>query len=290
MTNTISKTSLTKRRTKADIERLKCELFRIVQADRPMTVRQVFYRMVSEGLIAKKESEYGNVVSRLLTQMRRDDEIPFGWIADNTRWMRKPDSYSDVESFLDIVSRSYRRSLWDSQDAYVEMWLEKDALAGVLMDVTGPWDVPLMVTRGYPSVSFLFEAAEAMSYQRKPAYLYYLGDHDPSGVDIPRFVEQSIRERAPNIDLHFERLAVNEDQIRTYDLLTRPTKKTDSRSKSFEGESVEVDALPPDVLRAIASTAIEQHIDLDRLEWMRAVENEERALIKRMTKLKRGEA
>src|SRR5690606_5014507 len=146
------------------------------------------------------------------------------------------------------------------------IWLEKDALAGVLYQETAKWDVPLMVTRGYPSLSYLHEAAEAISYEEKPTFLYYLGDHDPSGVDIPRNVEARLREFAPEAEIHFDVLAVTPDQIVEYGLPTRPTKKTDSRAKTFEGESVEVDAIPPRELRRIVRESITQHIDEYELE------------------------
>ena len=112
-----------------------------------MTVRQVFYRLVSSGVIPKTEASYKNIVVRLLGIMRREGDLPFRWIADNTRWMRKPSTYSSLEHALDNTIATYRRALWDQQDSYVEIWLEKDALAGVLYDVTAEWDVPLMVTR-----------------------------------------------------------------------------------------------------------------------------------------------
>jgi hypothetical protein len=195
-------------------------------ADNPMTVRQVFYQLVSQGVIAKTEAEYKSTVVRLLAAMRRAGEIPFDWIADNTRWMRKPKTYSDVEQALQRTAEAYRRSLWDNQDVYVEIWLEKDALAGVLYRVTSSWDVPLMVTRGYPSLSYLYEAADTIAAVGKPAHLYYFGDNDPSGLDITRAVEAEV---------YFERVAVTAAQITDLGLPTRPTKKTDSRSKGFEG-------------------------------------------------------
>jgi len=92
---------------------------------------------------------------RLLTEMRRAGDIPFDWIADNTRLMRKPRTYSSLEAMLTQTKEFYRRALWDDQDAYVAIWLEKDALSGVLLEAAYQWDVPLMVTRGYSSVSFL---------------------------------------------------------------------------------------------------------------------------------------
>src|SRR6185295_6764294 len=156
----------------------------------------------------KTEAQYKNTICRLLGLMRRERVIPFGRIADNTQWMRKPRTYSTFESALERTAETYRRALWDNQADYVEVWLEKDALAGVLYEETESWDVPLMVTRGYPSISYLYEAAESIAAEQKPAYLYYFGDYDPSGIDITRAVESGIREFAPEAEIYFERLAV----------------------------------------------------------------------------------
>ena len=236
------------------------------------------------GVIAKSEAEYKNTVIRLLVKMRRSGEIPYDWLADNTRWMRKPKTHTSIQDALKHTVDYYRRDLWDDQDVYVEVWLEKDALAGVLMDVTRPWDVPLMVTRGYPSLSYMYEAAQTIAYQMKPCYLYYFGDRDPSGCDIDRALEQGLRDMAPDAEIHFERVAVTQEQIEELSLPTRPTKKTDSRSKNFKGESVEVDAIPPRELKAIAERCIAQHMDSDELRRLHRVEKAERETLKSFIK------
>src|SRR6202023_1926847 len=115
--------------------------------------------------------------------------------------MRKPRTYASLRGMLELTKETYRRAVWSNQDAYVEVWLEKDALAGVLYKETAPWDVPLMVTRGYPSVSYLHEAAEIIADQGKPTFIYYFGDHDPSGHDITRVTEAGLREFAPDADI-----------------------------------------------------------------------------------------
>jgi len=270
------------RRTKGQIEGL-CELIEIrLSNDHPMTVRQLFYRLVSEGVIDKTETEYKNVVVRLLGQLRRQEKIPFSWIADNTRWMRKPCSYNSLEDALRRTAEHYRRDLWAAQDAYVEVWLEKEALAGVVYPETAQWDVPLMVTRGYPSLSFVHAAAEIIDDTGKPAYIYYFGDRDPSGVDISRHVEERLRELAPAAEIHFERVAIEPWQIGEWNLPTRPTKKTDTRAKKFKGESVELDALPPDILRGLVRRSIINHLDADLVGATERIEEAERATLEGM--------
>ena len=265
------------RRTKEDIAALRAAIRALLERDHPMTVRQVFYRLVGRGVVAKTESEYKHTVVRLLGEMRVAGALPYGWVADSTRWMRKPRTFGSLEAALLQTAATYRRALWADQDAYVEIWLEKDALAGVLFEATERYDVPLMVTRGYPSLSFLHGAAAAIAAQRKPAYLYYFGDHDPSGVDIPRVVERAIRGLATRTRIHFERVAVTPAQIEKWDLPTRPTKPGDSRGGRFVGESVEVDAIPPVPWRGLAVDCIERHLDRQRLAATRDVERLERA-------------
>ena len=275
----------TSRRSSANMQEIRQALRAILSEDHPMTVRQVFYRAVSAKVIDKTEGEYKQTIVRLLTDMRRSGEIPFGWITDNTRWMRKPRTYHSLRGMLEVTKQTYRRALWDSQASYVEVWLEKDALAGVLYEQTEIWDVPLMVTRGYPSVSYLFAAGSTIRDQGKPAFLYYLGDHDPSGRDITRATEAGLREFAPDAEIYFERLAVTEEQIRLLHLPTRPTKATDSRGKHFQGESVEVDAIPSSVLRALVQQAIEQHVNERELQRLREIERQEREALENVLRI-----
>ena len=264
------------------MDAIRAAIYETVEADHPATVRQIFYRLVSTGVIDKTEAEYKGTVCRLLVELRETGRLPYSWIADNTRWMRKPRTYDSLSQMLQITKDTYRRALWANQLEYVEIWCEKDALTGVLIEETEPWDVPLMVTRGYPSVSFLYEAAAAIAEQAKPAYFYYLGDWDPSGVDIPRQVERRLRQYAPNVELHFERIAVGPVQIYNLNLPTRPTKKSDSRAKGFHSESVEVDAIPPAILRALVSKVITRHVHRDSLEIVLAAEESERNILAKM--------
>jgi len=105
--------------------------------------------LVSRGAIAKTEAEYKATVVRLLGEMRLDGIVPWSWIADNSRWQRVPTTYDSPRQLLEDAARTYRRDLWRSQPTYVEVWLEKDALSGVLFPITSGFGVPLMVSKGY---------------------------------------------------------------------------------------------------------------------------------------------
>jgi hypothetical protein len=230
------------RATKAEVERRRERLYQIVEAMKPMTVRQVFYQATVRNIVEKSEAGYNKVQTDLVL-MRRAGEMPFDWLADNTRWQRKPRTFGSVERALQDTARLYRKALWADVEVYCEVWLEKDALAGVVLPITALYDVPLMVARGYASLSFLHSAAEHINGLEVPVYIYHLGDFDPFGVNAGEKIEETVREMAPAAEIHFARLAVTPEQIRAWALPTRPTKTTDSRAKGFGAVSVELDAI-----------------------------------------------
>ncbi len=271
-----------RRSTKAEVEARRADLYKIVAAMRPMTVRQVFYQATVAGIVEKTEGGYQKVQTDLVL-MRRAGELPYGWLADNTRWQRKPETYGSITEALEATAQFYRRSLWRDADCYVEVWLEKDALAGVISPVTYSYDVGLMVARGYASLSFLHTAAEHIAEIGRPTFVYHLGDHDPSGVNAAEKIEETLRALAPEAEIHFERLAVLPEQIAEWNLPTRPTKTTDTRAAKFSSaESVELDAIEPERLREIVTHAIVQHLDADEVEVIEAAEESEREILMRL--------
>jgi hypothetical protein len=202
--------------------------------------------------------------------------MPYDWIVDNTRWILKSRSFDSIEEALREAAESYRKNLWADADCHVEVWLEKDALSGIVEPVTDRYDAPLMVARGYSSLSFLHTNAKNISDLDVPAYVYHLGDFDPSGVNAGESIEKTLREMAPDAEIIFERLAVTPEQIEAWELPTRPTKKSDSRAKGHGDISVELDAIDPDTLRGLVSDAIERHLPPDQFEALRAAETDER--------------
>jgi hypothetical protein len=124
------------RRTKAAVTTIRESIREVLSQDHPQTVRQVFYALTVRGVIKKVEIEYQQTVIRLLVDMREAGEIPFGWLADNTRWQRKPATFVGLDACLRNTANFYRRDLWAAMPVYCEVWCEKDALAGVLMEET----------------------------------------------------------------------------------------------------------------------------------------------------------
>jgi hypothetical protein len=276
-TSTIKRT----RRTRAEIEALENAIYEVVVAERPCTIRGVFYRITSKGLVPKTEPGYRQVQNRVLVMRRRGD-LPYGWISDGTRWRIRPKTFSGISRALENAALSYRRALWDDQDVHLEIWSEKDAIRSVIHPVTAEFDVPLMVARGFASESFLWETAQEIIDDGKPAVIYQLGDHDPSGVAAWEHTQRRLTEFAPGVDFQFERLAVTPAQIIAYNLPTRPTKTTDSRAGSFAGESVEVDALPSTILRHLVQEAIEFWVDDLALRVTKIAEESEREVLHRI--------
>lgn len=211
--------------------------------------------------------------------MRRAGTLPYIWLTDSTRMQRKPRSYGSIEEALQETAQFYRKALWRDADCYVEFWIEKDALSGVVFPITAHYDVPLMVARGYSSITFLNAAAEHLSALQVPAFIYHLGDYDPSGVGAANKIEEDLRGYAPNADITFERLAVTREQVSAWRLPTRPTKMTDTRAKGFGDISVELDAIEPATLRALVLDAIERHLPEQRLDVLKAAEESERAAL-----------
>jgi hypothetical protein len=269
------------RATIAEMAARSSALLEIVASAPPMTVRQVFYQATVHGLIDKTEGGYDKV-QRELVKLRLAGDLPFRWIADLTRWQRRPTTFDGPEDALRETARLYRKSLWAQAESRVEVWLEKDALAGVIVEVTQESDVPLMVTRGYPSLTFLASAADEIRESKRPTFIYHFGDFDPSGQDAARVIETRLRKLAPSVEIHFERVAVTPWQIREFELPTRPTKQSDSRAKNFGGVSVELDALHPDDLRAMVRYEIERHLPQRQLEVMKIAEESERDFLARL--------
>src|SRR5262249_8955841 len=163
---------------------------------------------VVQGRVPKEDGPQGyGTGQRLLVELRMagggcdDPAVPLDWVAGNTRWMRKPTTHSGAKTAPQATADLYRRNLWRDADYYVEVWCEKDAMAGVLFEETRPYDVPLMVARGFSSITYLYNAARTIAEIGKPAYIYHLVDHDPSGRWAARDIENKLRKFAPEAEI-----------------------------------------------------------------------------------------
>jgi hypothetical protein len=259
-----------KRRSPQDIDTLKSLIKQYAEEEKPTTLRHIFYRMVAAGAIKKDENDYQNVVIRLASKMRLSHELPFHWIADNSRMHLQPTTYDSIEQSLMNAAHSYRKNLWNDQNVYCEIWIEKDAIAGIVSPITSEYDVPLYPCRGQASLSYLYSAAEAIEKIRKDTYIYLLTDYDKSGYSIDRNIRNRLVEFSGRV-INFKRLAVTKEQIEEYSLPTRPPKERYGFS-----ENVELDAMSSKVLRDLVKDAIEQHMPRSELEKLKRIEDAEK--------------
>jgi hypothetical protein len=175
-----------------------------------------------------------------------------------------------MESFkataISMIPYGWHRRLLDQDglDFSVQVWLEKAALAGIVREITGQWDVPLYVPSGYSSLTFLHDAAQDLERQTRTfgrqAIVLQMGDYDPSGQDALRAAREDIEKLAPvtvQEGIQFFTIAVTPEQITEMNLPTRPTKKSDTRAAGFSEESVELDAIEPNELRRLVDEEIE---------------------------------
>jgi hypothetical protein len=251
----------------------------------PLTVRGLYYQAEVAGIpgIDKTESSYGKVQRQVL-DLRRAGRLDYEHIADATRWMRKPISCDSIEDALAETARSYRQNLWRDNESYVEVWCEKDALAGVIYPVTSKFDVPLMVARGFSSETFAYEAIAARGDDERDYYVYYLGDFDRSGMDAAKSLREKLERFAEDkpFQVIFEQLAVTKQQIERWDLPTRKPKRESAADRAWPHEfACELDAIPADRLRRLVEIAIEVHLPQDQLEILKTVEQSERELLSR---------
>lgn len=277
-----------KRRTAAELAAVDDAIVAAVEAEYPVTLRGVYYRVVSAGAVDKTEAAY-KLVGRQLVKLRRDGRVAYNRITDGTRWVVRPTTWQSLDDMLDSVASTYRRGMWNDTPDEVMIFTEKDAIVGTIQPVTTRWDVPVGVMRGYCSETFAHEMAQSIrwSVARRSGrvFVYQLGDHDPSGLGA---WDNFCRKVTGFLDDHvvqsvvFERLAVTTDQVEELGLPTRPTKRSDSRSSDFEGDSVEVDAIPAGTLREIVEAAITRHVDPQHLRVLRAAEESERSILYRL--------
>ncbi len=259
----------------AKTERLIDAAVAILQAHQPMTVRQVFYQLVSAQVVENTFASYKSACRALVTA-RQEGRLPWDWIEDRLRRPRHVNMWSGLEDFTETALRSYRRDVWATQLNYFETWLEKDALSGIFEDALEPYGVTLNVGRGYDGWTSIKDAARR--YGERPVTILYFGDFDPSGEDMVRSLKERLTWFGARVDI--VKIALTRDDITTYKLPPNFTKASDTRSAKFVAEhgdiSVEIDALPVDVLRERIVTEIEARMDLGALARVRAEENRER--------------
>jgi hypothetical protein len=269
-----------------------------LEAERPMTLRQLFYRLISAGELRNTPAEYARL-GGVMTRLREAGEVPRNWLVDHTRSTHKPSSWSGLSDFSESVRDCYRKDFWASLPHHVEVFVEKDAVAGTVQPVTNEHDVAIRVCRGYASVSFAGGIADLWSQIEKPIFAYYLGDFDPSGFDLERDLREKLDrysgryaednpEYATNQNFIWRRLGVIASDFDEHDLIRLPVKTSDKRAAGFirlHGTAcAEIDAIAPTELRRRVEAAVNEHIDVDEWNRLLAVERAEQETLNRMVK------
>lgn len=202
-------------------------------------------------------------------------------IEDRIRIPKFVNEFADLADGIDTLHNAYRLNRWEGQDKYVETWVEKDALSGVLQPITSEYHVRLLVNRGYSSISAMHDAAlrfrreEAMG---KDCVVLYFGDHDPSGEDMVRDIDSRLDEFGCSVEV--QKIALTMEQIQQYNPPPNPAKMSDPRANDYVAkhgdESWELDALPPKVLNDLVTKAIEGQLDRALYDEMIEREDEDK--------------
>ena len=216
-----------------------------------LTLRQVYYQLVARGYIPNNERSYKNVGS-LINDGRLAGLIDWHSVTDRTRNLRSESHWDTPADVIASARYSYNLDKWKGQPNYVEVWVEKDALVDIVGQACSPLDTPYFSCRGYTSQSEMWSAAQRFirQKQRKKRIIIHLGDHDPSGIDMTRDIQERLE--MFGADVFVKRVALTMNQIQTYNPPPNPAKITDSRASKyidqFGDESWELDALEPKVI------------------------------------------
>lgn len=294
-----------------------------------MTLRQLYYQLVKDNIIPNQEKQYKRL-SALLSDARLMGFIDWSAIEDRIRVPRMPSEFENLDELVDAALASYRLPRWRDQPYYCELWVEKDALAGILQPLAREFHVPMMVNRGYSSQTAMYDAGkrfllgcygaklpymtlaqflkgteegdkagasafmkevqmlnrEKLPEAKKEAILFYLGDHDPSGEDMVRDIQERLEMYGVTLDVR--KLALTMDQVKEYDPPPNPAKMTDPRAAKYVDEhgatSWEVDALGPDVLDQLIRDSFEAVIDSDKMEAIKEEEEADKELLRTAVK------
>jgi hypothetical protein len=232
-----------------------------------LTLRQLYYQFVSRDIIANNMKEYKRLGS-IINDARLAGLISWHSIIDRTRNLAGNQHWDSPSEIIRASARGFALDKWEGQPHRVEVWIEKDALAGVIEKVCRRHDVDYFSCRGYTSQSEMWSAAMRLkryaSDGQEPVIIH-LGDHDPSGIDMTRDIMDRMSLFMGGVDV--KRIALNMDQVRKYNPPPNPAKITDSRAdgyiKKFGRESWELDALEPRVLEKLIETYILEYRDED---------------------------
>ncbi|MCK4601056.1 MAG: hypothetical protein KAU28_01230 [Phycisphaerae bacterium] len=261
-----------------------------------LTLRQLYYQFVARDLSENTQRAYSRL-GRIISEARLYGLLDWDALEDRTRNLETINAWDSPRAIIEASAEQYQRDLWVNQPAYVEVWVEKEALLGVIARTCTDLRVPHFACRGYVSQSEMFNAGyhrlrRALANDRR-CIIIHLGDHDPSGVDMTRDIHDRLELFAGDT-ITVNRIALNWDQVEEYKPPPNPAKQTDSRCAQymaqFGDEGWELDALEPAVLDRLIREAVLEHVDQDA--WQEQADREEtdrRTLARIVTSLPDGD-
>lgn len=237
-----------------------------------LTLRQLYYQFVARDLIPNSDREYKKL-GALVSNLRMGGYLDWDAIEDRNRVPDVPSQWPSIQALAETAARAYRLPRWEGQRGYVELWVEKAALAGVLEPLASEFHVVLMVNRGYSSQSAMYESARRIRElgNGRPSTVLYIGDHDPSGQDMVRDIgERLVTFLEGDVELSVRCIALTTAQVEQYDPPPNPTKLSDSRADGYIDrhghECWEVDALEPSVLQDIVRSEISARVNKRKMD------------------------
>lgn len=244
-----------------------------------LTLRQLYYQLVARGFVENTLQSYKRV-GGIVSDARLAGLVDWDMIKDRGRTLVSPPHWDSPAEIVDAAARQFRINKWADQDYHLEVMVEKDALSGVLMPVCHRLDISFTANRGYSSSSAMHEAGlrmiESMN-EDKTVIILYLGDHDPSGIDMTRDVRERLGLFAET-EIEVMRLALNFDQVEALHPPENPAKESDSRAAAYIAQfgpsSWELDAVEPRELDRLVTRAVIQFRDDER--WDAQIEREQK--------------
>jgi len=248
----------------------------ISQYDIKLTVRQIYYRLISDPyvLFQNTKSRYTQF-DKMLVVARERGEVDYTSIEDRTRealggdyGFDNPQDFLTKEiEYLKNCWQDYKMEIWTNQDCKLEIWVEKDALANLINQVAEGFRVVVFPSRGYSSFTKVMECLERLEeYSDKERIILHLTDHDPSGFDMTRDLEERLSAYGGDT-IQIKKIGLTYEQIKKFNLKANPTKKKDTRAieyiKQFGSDCWELDALPPLELQNLVVESIKKYIDFD---------------------------
>jgi hypothetical protein len=269
-----------------------------------LSLRQLYYQLVAKNIVPNTEKSYKRVGS-IVSDARLAGLVDWDMIRDRGRSTLSNPHWEDPAHFMESAAPQYRIDLWEDQPCYVEVFVEKQALEGVLEPVCRELDIPFTSNKGYSSSSAMYDAGKRFvraAGTGKELHAIYLGDHDPSGIDMTRDVGERLETfldgmawrigGSDNRRVEVHRIALNMDQVEELDLPENPAKLTDSRAvdyiSRFGSSSWELDAIEPSMLASLVERAVRRLMDVDAYEERQARMDKERRLLLDFAKTFKG--